>query len=607
MIKLLVRKIIPLSILLTAFLGVVLFIFQNAFVYADEIDDVQKEIDAQNQKLAQIQTDLDSSKSYLESLKKNRSSLYSRLGGVEDEVEKINAEIENNQKEIETLGTSIQTTKTLLDARISQKNARVKNLYYQFKSPVWEILLNYSDLGKFTRLWEYKESGVASDRENLLNLNTELESLNTNFEKSKVLKEELTALNVELTAQVTELKTEIASANSMINSEQQRQTSLSSEMSNIKSSISNLTAKQQELIRQKLLATQFNTSVGSAEQGVQYLEAPGFTDGFAFFSYGYPHRVGMSQYGAYGRAKAGQTAEQILSAYFSNVQIDKNYAVPETIPVLGYGQINLQDYLKGLGEMPSCWDLEALKSQAIAARTYALNYIYYSWNGSEFAEKSPTAICTTQACQVYLGGWKGGTCAENWYKAVDETKNWVITYKGKPITAWYASTAGGYTRSAENVWGSYRPWALALKDFDAEGNAYDGPKYGNSPWYHKAWGKTDRGNAWLTNEETQDMFNAYLLSEFSSSYNQYLSPTDSGGWSRDAVVAELEKNGISPVGKISAIVMKDDGTGYIESVIIDSEKYGLKSFDGYKFRSMFNLRSIGTLVIWSSRYDVQKS
>ena len=100
------------------------------------------------------------------------------------------------------------------------------------------------------------------------------------------------------------------------------------------------------------------------------------------------------------------------------------------------------------------------------------------------------------------------------------------------------------------------------------------------------------------------MFNSYLLSEKGSSYNQYLSAPDKGGWSRDKVKAKLSDLGVKPVGKISDITMKDGGTGYTTSVVLKSENYSSKAFDGYKFRSIFNLRSPGTLVLWTSFYDI---
>lgn len=600
-------KIISILLIIAALILSTVFTSGTKFqIRADEIDEVQQEIDSQNSKLEQIRQDLEDSRKQLENLSSIRNSYYGELSSARADLNLIKSRLADNTAGIEKLDEDIGRINSLITRRVDQRNRKLQNIYFDLQIPLITEILKIKNINSFSKLWKYKEAGIRSDRENLNILNSQLSQLQSNLSQSRQLQEELSAMNEQIENNIASINQQIAGLNNQISYEQQRQSAMSGEMSEIQGNIEKLTAYQEELIRQKLLATQFNTSVGSIEQGIEALESPGFADGFVFFTYGYPHRVGMNQYGAYGRAKAGQPAEQILNAYYSGIKIDKDFETPETIPVQGYGDVDFQEYLKGLGEMPSCWDIEALKAQVIAARTYALNYIYYSWNGTEFTEKSPNPICTTQACQVYLGRPKGGECAENWYRAVEETENWVITYKNKPITAWYASTAGGYARSAQSVWGGYRPWALGMKDFDSGGNAFDGPNWGNSPWYHKSWGETSRGNPWLTNEETQDLFNALLLSEYSSDYNQFLTQPDKGGWSMDKIKEELQKLDISPVGKISAISTVDDGTGYIESVIIDSEGYGLKSFDGYQFRSMFNLRSLGTLVIWTSRFDVQK-
>lgn len=583
-------------------IGASLVAFVQPFSFADEIDDIQQEIDSQNTQLEAIRQDLADSQARVENYKANQESLYGQRYLTQVDLDETNAQIGENTTNIDNLEAGIEKAQELIDSRILQRDSKVKNLYMDVKLPFLDKIFGSKSINYFSRIWKYKEAGVGADTDVLGSLSSQLDQLNANLEESETLREELLAVNVELESQVSALNTQIAGLSSKISYEQQRQSSMSGELGNIEAAIQDLTAQQEELIRLKLIATQFNTSVGSTEQGVEYLDPPGFSNGYAFFTYGYPHRVGMNQYGAYGRALAGQSAEQILGTYYSNTTLDKNYASGITITVNGCNEdeqcfanevMNIEDYLLHIYEMPSGWPKEALRAQAVAARTYALDY---TANGTR-------PICPSQSCQVI----KKEANAAAWQDAVRDTAGWVVLHDGVPITAWYASTAGGYTRSSQDVWGGYKPWALGISDYDGNGNAYDGPEWGDSPWYHKAWGETARGNPWLTNEETQDLFNAYLLSEHSSAYNQYLSQPDKVGWSAEKVKEELTSLGISPVGNISAIVSADDGTGYIESVIIDSENYGLKSFDGYLFRSMYNLRSLGTLVIWTSRFDVQKS
>ena len=101
----------------------------------------------------------------------------------------------------------------------------------------------------------------------------------------------------------------------------------------------------------------------------------------------------------------------------------------------------LDDYIRGVvaGEMPSGWPQEALRAQAVAARTYALAT---SKNGDGFDQYSDTRS------QVY-NGIAGETAATD--EAVAATTGEVVVFDGKPIVTYYFSTSGGRTEDIENV------------------------------------------------------------------------------------------------------------------------------------------------------------
>src|SRR5438045_6667617 len=102
-------------------------------------------------------------------------------------------------------------------------------------------------------------------------------------------------------------------------------------------------------------------------------------------------------------------------------------------------ELSLEDYLRGVvpAEMgPRVFDeLEALKAQAIAARTYAVR------NLGQFRREGYD-ICPTPACQAYLGF--GGEEAMS-DQAVKETAGLIATYQGQPIDALFTATCGGET------------------------------------------------------------------------------------------------------------------------------------------------------------------
>ncbi|HEX9968792.1 MAG TPA: SpoIID/LytB domain-containing protein [Acidimicrobiales bacterium] len=113
----------------------------------------------------------------------------------------------------------------------------------------------------------------------------------------------------------------------------------------------------------------------------------------------------------------------------------------------GVGVVNelgLDDYLKGLAEVPGSWPVEALKAQAVAARTYAL---YGRARPVATAARALGAdICATDACQVYAGLAKEQSPAgAAWAAAVEATAGRVLLYRNEPILAKYSSSNGGRT------------------------------------------------------------------------------------------------------------------------------------------------------------------
>ncbi len=108
--------------------------------------------------------------------------------------------------------------------------------------------------------------------------------------------------------------------------------------------------------------------------------------------------------------------------------------------------VSLDDYLRGISEVPVSWPLEAQKAQAIAARTYALYELGRNVNASYKAAGAD--ICATDACQVYAGLTKERRAgSEAWSAAVEQTRGQVLIFNGAPIAAKYSSSNGGQTVS----------------------------------------------------------------------------------------------------------------------------------------------------------------
>ena len=116
----------------------------------------------------------------------------------------------------------------------------------------------------------------------------------------------------------------------------------------------------------------------------------------------------------------------------------------------------LEQYLYGVvpKEVPAGWPEEALKAQAVAARTYALFMM-------RKRENQPYDVVSTTMSQVY-----GGATAEHdgTNMAVDATRGQVLVYGGRPIMAYFHSNSGGQTTSAGSVWSAEVPYLSGVED-----------------------------------------------------------------------------------------------------------------------------------------------
>lgn len=114
--------------------------------------------------------------------------------------------------------------------------------------------------------------------------------------------------------------------------------------------------------------------------------------------------------------------------------------------------LSLEDYVNGVicYEMGPSWPLEALKAQAVCARTYALrNMGAHSSYGFD--------ICNSTYCQVYRGMGNGTASyspSQTSMQAVEETEGLVVTYNGKLAETPYSASFGGASEDAYYVWGS---------------------------------------------------------------------------------------------------------------------------------------------------------
>lgn len=509
------------------------------------------------------------------------------LAKLQKQLTSLSQKIKALGNQIATLEKDIQNREVDLGLQQELLSVRVRSFYIKsrYASPLL-ILFSSRTAAQLTHELALRQSVVNQDKALIASFAQKISRLKQDKEVVQKNKSSFLALEKQVDEKVKFLAGEVAKTESYL---------------------ATLTAKQKEI--EALKAGGFAVSVGetpptlepcSGPPGSANFCDPGFSPAFAVFSFGAPHRKGLSQFGAFGRAKAGQSAEQILKAYYGDgIGIKKDYSTGININVQGYGTVDLETYAKRIYEMPSSWGeeggFEALKAQAVAARSYALAYTN---NGAG-------SICATEACQVYKPANKGG----KWEEAVNATRGWVLMAGGQPFSAWYASTAGGYTFSySANGFSTPGLWDTPRGRDGWPDEAWE--KKAASPWFYKAWYRTRSGSTcgrshpWLTTEELADILNAWQVLYQGGGDISRVSPVTTACWPGNPYsISELQSlGGYTGVFSVAVVYGNDGST---QTVSFQTNK-GSLSLGGDQFKRAFNLRAPGYVGIKSSLFNLMK-
>lgn len=531
-------------------------------VKADELEDIQKQINELNKSREQ-------SVAATKPLEGQLQSLKIQLAQIQASVQQLSAKISQKEKDLSIREEKLAYQEALLEQRVRSYYIRS----YQ-ASPLLVIFSN-QNAGNLFRELSYRLAATREDQNIISQVTKEL--INLVHEKEKLEKDKIALAGLQ--AQVDKNAT-------FIGGEVDKAKKFQAELSN---QIAQLNARQQAILAAK--SGNFTTSVGEVPLADDPASRPdynpGFSPAFAAFSFGaYTHRNGMSQYGAKGRAETGQNAEQILAAYYPGASLNKNYSVPGSINVSGYGSMSFEDaYLIGIYEMPSSFPMEALKAQAIAARTYAV--------------RSGGSICATESCQVFkpAPGRSGA-----WVDAVRATKGWVLEGGSN---SQYSSTTGGFGNNSgwDTKCGSRNCWTA---------EAYE--KLAGSPWFYKGWYKDRSGSScgrahpWLNNEEMSDILNTWIIYKSNDSLDR-ISPINTSCWPGNPFsMSEMRDKASQHDGAVTSVsgvsvAYSNNGT---TAEVVFSTNIGSVSIPGSKFKEVFNLRAPGYVSIKSPLFNIEK-
>ncbi len=522
-----------------------LFLVFSSFVFAQSC--LPTDYDCQ---IAQIQREIDALKPAHERNKAELAALKKQLADLEKRISTLSVKLKETEWDIEKREEDLAYAQEIFNQKASS--------HYRFLR-LYNTILPFltSDATDAFKEIIFRQKAIDEDRKTMDAYTNDLLQLKKDKEILEKNKKSLSSLK----AQVDE-----------------RAKFLAGEVEKVEGYLASLSAKQEAILAAK--SGNFIASVGDSELADDYYASiKGFREAappgsFAVFSFGaYTHRKGMSQYGALGRANSGSSYKDILRAYYGKEPVVKDTS--GTINVSGIGNVDFEGYyLLGIAEMPSSWHPQALKAQALAARTDAYRY-----------KTEGKTICTTEACQVFKKS-KADKPPPEWRRAVQETRGEVL----EDVVAFYSSTAGGYLTT------------MGWDTTDGSGGSsfldktYE--KIAGSPWVYKAWyrdgyssqGATcGRNNPWLTSEELADIINAAKYRD------DRVTPVTTSCWGGNPYSFEELRHkagGPSRVDSVSVV----QGNGYTVKVIFQTDK-GQIELTGDEFKTAFNLRAPGYLRI----------
>lgn len=558
----------------------ILFLFSAFLIIQPIFATIDDDINAITKQIADLEA-------AITPLKKESTDLTSKIASAKKQITQIESQISDLSKKLVDKESDLENQKILMSERVKRyyKNSKNYNSFLILFSTI------DSQKGSLFQQYTWYQSIISQDKNTITQYTSDITVLNDNKNKLEQQKNKLAQAKKDL---------------------ESRSSFLAGEIKKAETYKSELSQKLKDLEAQRIAGLNLPKSAFGGISCVDDRNVdPGFGTGFAFFTFGIPHHVGLNQYGALGRANAGQSAEDIIRAYYQNIEIIGGKE-GENVKVNGkneFGQtfnnevMNIEEYLKHIYEMPTSWPEAALQAQAMAARSYALRV--YSEKGW---------LAPSQSDQVI----KKELNNDRWIAAVNATRGKVITSGGQPIKAWFASTAGGYTFTSGDVWGGETAWTKRVRDTNGDINSFDdlftkaydreSPCFYSAQGYRKEYNKS----AWLKPSEVADIVNVVLLYQKDSSTQNHLcyqnnSSGCSDTWDAEKVKSELKNRGETPFNSINSASVTDwDKSAGRTNTLSFSGDAGTVSISGSNFKSLFNIRAPANISIVGPLYNIEK-
>lgn len=577
----------------TAFIGNVERIFISP-VYSDEISDIEEEIQ-ENEELKKAKEDvLSGIQEEIEKIANSNASISSKIAALDGQIGEIQKDIDERESAIALQQVELdkQTEEFLKKEKTYKK--MVGEIYKSSKLGVLDVFLTKDNGADLFRVYTIHQK--VSEKQNLL-LGELADDMLKLQDAKQALEAELALIEVKkqgLDEALAALRNEQALIQQQWAAQAGIQNAVKNDIANINKQLKTLTSE---------LTAAINAKVGSGG---------GDNTGGGNYGGGTSPQPVTGNAGTYEVRVNGTVVDANANGPIRVVSTSGNnvFRVNGTLQYRGVlemradsnmyliNELPFENYLWGLGEVPSSWPAEALKTQAVAGRSYAAK----NWNKRISYKYN---LRDDVYDQNYVGYSKeSASYGTNWVAAVNATSSKILKYGSDIASTYYHSTCGGHTLASEEVWVSALPYTRAEQDRTSQRDSFgDLIGYDSaSSLDYKKWGNA--GDT-INDAQMMDLANATIyLAANPNRQNDILPANMSAAQLETSLGANSIQNKVGSLVNVQSVY--NNGTTTLEA---DSRKTsyvritgssGTYNLPASEFWTVFNVRAPGGLHIYYS-------
>jgi len=578
------------------------------FVYSDEVSDIEEEISDAEKLKEEKESILKDIQSSIDNINSSNLSISGKINALSKEIDEIQDEIDIQEEKVKIQQENLQEKLDDFEIRLDSYKQMINNSYKASRLSVLDIFLSQDNGRDLFRTYELHKKVSEKQNELLIELSSEMAVLD---KQVKDLQYELDLIAVKkqgLDEAYSALKNEQAVIRQQLIAKAGLQNAMKNDIANINTQLKTLSSELTSAINAKVGAGGDDPTGGGNYGGGT---SPQPTTGDAGT---YDIRInGVSVNDqASGPIRIVSTSNNNVfrvngSLYYRGIleiRSDSNMFLINELP--------FEQYLYGLGEVPSSWHVEALKTQSVAGRSYAIK----NWS-KRLTNKYNLRDDVYD--QNYVGYSKeSASYGDSWVSAVNATNGKILKSGSDIVATYYHSTCGGHTLSSQEVWGGVRSFAQAEQDRTSQRDSWGdllGYDSASSLDYKKWCGASYQActaNDTINDNQMMDLANATLyLVKNPSLQNNILPSALSASEIEDALENDSIQNKVGILQNVQSVY--DNGTVTVElatkktAYVRITGSNGSYDLPANQFWTVFNVRAPGSQhIYYSNLWTVHK-